>query len=111
DDAGTIFADGAGWFVTIPRGAEGLLVPLREIEKRIRLNRSAAVARRLNPPARRAVAIRNGNVFDSEKGVVRPRPTVIIEGERITAVGPAESTRIPADATVIDATNKTVIPG
>ena len=111
DDAGSVFADGAGWFVTIPRGAESLLMPLREIEKRIRVERSAAVARRLNPAARRAVAIRNGNVFDSEKGVVRPRTTIVIEGERITAVGPAESTRIPADATVIDATNKTVIPG
>ena len=111
DDSGSVFADGAGWFVTIPRGAENLLLPLREIEKRIRVGRSAAVARRLSPAARRVVAIRNGNVFDSEKGVVRPRTTVIIEGERITAVGPAESTRIPADATVIDATNKTVIPG
>jgi hypothetical protein len=50
-------------------------------------------------------------VFDSEKGIVRPRTTILIEGERITAVGPAESTRIPADATVIDATNRTVIPG
>jgi hypothetical protein len=111
DDSGTVFADGAGWFVTLPRGAESLLIPLREIEKRIRAERSAAVARRLNPPARRVVAIRNGNVFDSEKGIVRPRTTILIEGERITAVGPAESTRIPADATVIDATNRTVIPG
>ena len=111
DDAGDFVADGAGWFIALPRGAENLLLPLREIEKRIRVERSAAIARRLNPPTRRSVAIRNGNVFDSEKGVVRPRTTVVIEGERITAVGPAESTPIPAGATVIDATNKTVIPG
>jgi hypothetical protein len=111
DETGVVFADGASWFITVPRGAESVLAPLREIEKRIRSERSAAIARRLSPPARRTVAIRNGNVFDSEKGVVRPRTTVIIEGERITAVGPAESTRIPPDAAVIDATNKTVIPG
>jgi len=55
--------------------------------------------------------IRNGDVFDSERGVVRPRTTIVIEGERIAAVGPADSIKSPAGATIIDATGKTVIPG
>ena len=33
---------------------------------------------------------------------MRPRTTVVIQGERIPAVGPAESTRGPAGATIID---------
>jgi len=111
DDANQLFASGAGWFVTVPRNAVSVLPALREIEKRIRAGRSAVVAKRLTPPAAKALVIRNGNVFDSERGVVRPRTTVVIEGERIAAVGPADSIRSPAGATIIDATGKTVIPG
>ena len=111
DDVNRLFTSGAGWFITVPRNAVSILPALREIEKRIRAERSAAVAKRLTPPASRVLVIRNGDVFDSERGVVRPRTTIVIEGERITAVGPADSIRSPTGATVIDATGKTVIPG
>ncbi|HUQ79884.1 MAG TPA: amidohydrolase family protein [Gemmatimonadaceae bacterium] len=111
DESSQLFASGAGWFITVPREAAGVLPALREIEKRIRAAKSEALARRLTPPAPKALVIRNGNVFDSEKGVVRNRVTVLIEGDRIKAVGPADSIRTPAGATVIDATGKTVIPG
>jgi hypothetical protein len=111
DDANRLFASGAGWFITVPRAAAGVLPALREIEKRIRAERSAAVAKRLTQPAAKALVIRNGNVFDSERGVVRPRTTIVVEGERITAVGPADSVKSPTGATIIDASGKTVIPG
>ena len=111
DDADRLFASGAGWFITVPREAVGLLPALREIERRLRAQQSAEVARRLTPPAPKTLVIRNGNVFDSERGVVKPRTTVVIQGDRITAVGPTDSVRAPAGATIIDATGKTVIPG
>ena len=111
DESDRLFASGAGWFIAVPHEAIGVLPALREIEKRIRAQQSAEVARRLTPPAPKALVIRNGNVFDSERGVVKPRTTVVIQGDRITAVGPADSVRAPAGATVIDATGKTVIPG
>jgi hypothetical protein len=111
DESDNFFTTSAGWFMAIQRGAEGVLPGLREIEKRIRAARSEALARRLTPPAPKALVIRNGNVFDSEKGIVRNRVTILIEGDRIKAVGPADSVRTPAGATIIDATGKTVIPG
>jgi imidazolonepropionase-like amidohydrolase len=37
--------------------------------------------------------------------------TILVEGNRITAVGPAAHTRVPRGATVIDAHGKWVIPG
>jgi hypothetical protein len=40
-----------------------------------------------------------------------PKTTVIIRGERIEAVGPADQVATPAGATVIDATGKAVVPG
>ena len=111
DESDGLFASGAGWFICVPRGAESVLPALRRIETHIRVARSAAVAKRLTQPAPKALVIRNGNVFDSERGIVRNRMTVVIEGDRIRAVGPADSVRSPAGATVIDATGKTVIPG
>ena len=36
---------------------------------------------------------------------------MVIQRDRIVSVGPADAARIPADATVIDATGKTVVPG
>ena len=111
DDANQLFASGAGWFITVPQNAVSVLPALRDIEKRIRVDRSAALAKRLTPPTPKALVIRNADVFDSERGVVRPRTTIVIEGERITAVGPADSIKTPTGATIIDATGKTVIPG
>ena len=111
DENDGLFASSAGWFITVPSEAARVLPTLYQIEKRIRAERSAAVARRLTPTPPAALVIRNGNVFDSERGVVKPRTTVVIQGDRITAVGRADSVRAPAGATVIDATGKTVIPG
>ena len=42
---------------------------------------------------------------------VEPDTTIVIRGERIEAVGPAAATNVPADAQVIDARGKWVIPG
>lgn len=111
DESDNFFTTSAGWFIAVPPGAEGVLPGLREMEKRVRAARSEALAKRLTLPAPKVLVIRNGNVFDSERGVVRNRVTVVVEGDRIKAVGPADSLRAPAGATVIDATGKTVIPG
>lgn len=111
DDQGEVLASDAGWFITVRRGREALLPALRAIERAALARASAAQAARLAPRAGSAVAIRDGDVFDSERGVLVPKQTIVIQGERITAVGPSAEVRIPAGATVIDARGKTVIPG
>src|SRR5262245_14019441 len=55
------------------------------------------------------VAIHNVAVFDSINGKMLPRQTVIIEGERIRAVGP--SLGIPPGAHVIEGRGHYLIPG
>ncbi len=37
--------------------------------------------------------------------------TIVVEGERITALGPSDDVTIPGDATVVEADGKTVLPG
>ena len=111
DADGRVVASDAGWFVSVRAGAEAMLPSLRAIEKRWHAERAAEVARLLAPPPASAIVIRNGDLFDSERGTVRPRTTVIVRGDRITWVGPADSAQVPAGATIIDATGRTVMPG
>jgi len=54
-------------------------------------------------------AIKAGKLIDTEAGVVRAGQTILIEGNRIIAVG--ADVRIPAGAKVIDLSGATVLPG
>lgn len=58
-----------------------------------------------------ATAITNVTVVDVVRGATRPGMTVIITGDRISAVGPVERTRVPAGARVVRGTGRYLIPG
>ena len=111
DQRGELAVTGVGWFITVRRGFESTLPALRGIETRWRDAQGAALARSVAPPAADAIAIVGGDVFDSERGVLRPRTTIVVRGDRIVAVGPADSVAVPAGARTVDATGRTVIPG
>jgi len=55
------------------------------------------------------LAIRAGRLIDTKNGSVVNNAVILIEGEKITAVG--EGLSIPAGVEVIDLSNKTVLPG
>jgi imidazolonepropionase-like amidohydrolase len=59
------------------------------------------------------VLIKAGRLIDSRTGSVAINQAILIEGERIKEVGPAQalSARAPAGTRVIDLTNSTVLPG
>jgi imidazolonepropionase-like amidohydrolase len=109
DQRGDFVASDVQWFMPIRPGAEGAMPTLRTIEMAWRYRQAEALAQRLTKPATGPIAIVNGDVFDSERGVMMPKTTVVIRGDRIEAVGPA--VQVPAGATVIDASGKTVLPG
>ena len=111
DASGDLFATEVSWFMTVKAGAESALPALRKLETEFRDAQGEALNARLVKPTNGAIAIVNGDVFDSERGVVMPRTNVIIRGDRIVAVGPASSTPAPLDAAVIDAAGKSVLPG
>ena len=111
DEEDELFATNAGWFITLKPEAEPALPVLRAIEREHLEAQAAALARTLTAPVDGPIVIRNGDLFDSETGTVRPRTTVVVRGDRIEAVGPADSIAEPAGATVIDATGLTVMPG
>jgi len=58
-----------------------------------------------------ALVVRNGSVID---GTGRPRIAaglVAVQGQRILAVGPADSFEVPEGVTVVDARGGTILPG
>ncbi len=111
DGQDRVFASAAGWFITVRTGAEGVLPGLRSIERAWHGRRSADVAKKFAPPSAPSVVIKGGDLFDSERGTVRPKQSIVITGDRITAIGPADEIKAPAGATIIDATGRTVMPG
>ncbi len=57
------------------------------------------------------VALTNVKVIDGTGAPARTGQTIVIEGDRITAVGPSGSVRVPVGAEVLDLEGHTVIPG
>src|ERR1700731_4186022 len=62
-------------------------------------------------PPPQVVAVRAGHLFDSKNGTMLAKQMVILQGERITDVGPEAQVKIPAGAQVIDLGQATLLPG
>ena len=67
---------------------------------------SAAAA---SPSQTARVAIRAGRLVDVRAGTIVRDVVILVDGERITAVGP--DVRVPPDVRVIDLSDATVLPG
>jgi len=65
--------------------------------------------RRYVTPPNQVVAIRAGRLFDVKTGNMLNNQIVLIKGERITDVG--SNLQIPREATLIDLSSATVLPG
>jgi imidazolonepropionase-like amidohydrolase len=62
-------------------------------------------------PALKTTYIRAGRVFDGTADNIRENMMIVVEGERIQSIGPANTVSIPAGAAVIDLSRATVLPG
>ncbi len=59
----------------------------------------------------RLLAVVGATVIDGTGAPPIPDATIIVSGERIIAVGPAENLVVPNEARLIDATGKWIVPG
>jgi imidazolonepropionase-like amidohydrolase len=115
DADGELFALRSGtWMAVIRAGWERALPAIAKAETDAEQTRAAALARSLvrrPASASRALVFRHASLFDPEAKVLRPNSTVVVQGERIVAAGADGAVRVPANAEVIDATGKTILPG
>ncbi|HTR77977.1 MAG TPA: amidohydrolase family protein, partial [Gemmatimonadaceae bacterium] len=108
DDHGRLFADAR--CSVIRQGYEDDRATMLATVDSINAPAIAALAHALSaaPPG---VAIIHATIVDVDSRTERPRVTVLVRGNRIVSVGPDGGAPIPADATVIDAAGKWLIPG
>ncbi len=111
DERGNLLADDAQWFIAVRPDVVPLLPAFRSIELRWREAQAEAIAAKVRTPVRGALVLQGGDLFDSETGTLKTRQTIVVQGDRIIQVGSADSIQPPADATVLDVTGKTVLPG
>jgi Tol biopolymer transport system component/imidazolonepropionase-like amidohydrolase len=71
--------------------------------------RIALTAPRAGPAG--SFVLKNANVVTMKGDEILTAADVVVSGNRIAAVGPSGSVAVPAGATELDATGKTVIPG
>jgi len=110
DEDRNFFATVSAWSSIVREGWKDVVPLLLESDEKARAKISAKLASSLGRPLRRKWALRGANLFDSERGQMLPRMSVIGEDNRILAVGP-ESLLIPPDAEVLDVSGKSVLPG
>ncbi|HUE96863.1 MAG TPA: hypothetical protein VMN39_09395, partial [Longimicrobiaceae bacterium] len=108
DEDDATFADEwsvlAGWEAAFPDLSSASDAALAEHHRRL--------AHDLVPPAlERPLVIRGARLFDANTGAIEPGTTIIVDGSRISAVGPDGALDLPPDAEVVDAEGRTVLPG
>jgi imidazolonepropionase-like amidohydrolase len=110
-DDGKTYASVASWSSLVPEGFESVVEPLLKAQDKLQQDRSSELARTLAHKPAHALVFTHANLFDAESAQSRPNITVVITGNKITAAGPDGKVTIPQNAEVIDAGNKTLMPG
>jgi imidazolonepropionase-like amidohydrolase len=111
DDNGRFFASPSKWFAWLRAGWEDTNQTLYDLQQKAENDRVAKLARELAQHPEHPVAFEHVRVFDSEQAVIKEDQTVVVDGQRIAAVGDATSITVPADAEHIDGRGKTLLPG
>jgi imidazolonepropionase-like amidohydrolase len=111
DDDHRLFAIPGPWFAIMREGWESTNDRLFALDRAAEDARNASLAKALAQHPAHAVAVEHVRLFDSEQATMRDDQTIVINGERIVSVGPANSASVPADAQHIDGRGKTLLPG
>ncbi len=106
-----LFAIHDGWATLVLEDGERAVSNLIRFQEDKDAERRKADATRLIRRPAGPLAIRGARLFDAATGAVRPGTTVLIAGDRITAVGPDGDVRIPAGAEVVEARGRFLMPG
>src|SRR5438093_9320281 len=99
------------WFSVVPDGAESSIPQLRDAQQKTDAAWSERIARALAHAPHDDLVIRNARLFDPRDLSVTSATTVVVSGERIVRVGPGADGKAPANAEIIDAQGRFLIPG
>ena len=110
DGSGNAFSV-SGWFSVVPDGMEGVIAELRTAQEKTDAAWSKNIATTLARHPAAGLVIRNARLFDPRDLSVTAGTSVVISADRIVRVGPDADVKPPANAEVIDAGGKFLMPG
>jgi hypothetical protein len=99
------------WFSVVPDGVDSSIPELRDAQQKTDAAWSERVARALTHKPNGDLVIRNARLFDPRDLSVTPATSVVVSGERIVRVGPDAEVKVSANAEVIDAQGRFLMPG
>ena len=99
------------WFSVVPDGSESSIPQLQDAQQKTDAAWSERIAYALAHVPRGDLVIRNARLFDPRDLRVTPGTTVVVSGERIIRVGPDADVKAPANAEIIDAQGRFLMPG
>ncbi len=102
------FASVDTWGSIVPEGWESAVKPLLAAQEQVKQSRSADLAAKLAHHGTGEILFAHANVFDAETGKIIPDQGVLVIGNRIVAPEPS---MVGPEPQIIDATNKTLLPG
>ena len=111
DDDGALFAEGSDWSMVIREGWESAAKALLVEQSRRSDAMKARWAQTLARQPKGELVFTHCRLFDAPAAPTSPNTTIVVSANRIARVGPDGGVSIPANAEVIDATGKTILPG
>ena len=111
DEDDSFFASVGSWMTFVRAGWESSAPLLLKKQDEAEAVRAVELARTLTRRPKGPLVFKGANLFDAETGETRPGTTVVVEGNRVKAVGPDGKVETPRNAEVVDARGKTLLPG
>jgi imidazolonepropionase-like amidohydrolase len=101
----------SSWFSVVPDGSETAIPQLRSVQDKTDAAWSERIARALAHQPGGDLGIRNARLFDPRDLSVTAGTSVLVSGERIVRVGPDADIKPSANAEIIDAHGRFLLPG
>jgi cytosine/adenosine deaminase-related metal-dependent hydrolase len=101
----------SSWFSVVPDGSDSSIPRLRAAQQKTDAAWSEHIAHALTHTPSGDLIIRNARLFDPRDLTVTPATSVVVSGERIVRVGPDTDVKPTANAEVIDANGRFLMPG
>jgi len=111
DEQERLFVLYSSWLTAVREGWEGVLPDIAKAQDALVAAREKAQADRLARHPTGPLVFIHARLLDPASGAVRPGTTVVIAGDRISAVGEDGKVAVPAGAEVVDAHGRTLMPG
>ncbi|HZR06907.1 MAG TPA: amidohydrolase family protein [Candidatus Udaeobacter sp.] len=101
----------SAWFSVVPDGLESSISRLRDAQQKTDTAWSERIARALAHTPGGDLVIRNARLFDPRDLTVTPATSVVVSNDRIVRVGPDGDVKAAANAEIIDAQGRFLMPG